>query len=105
MSERVYRTLAKRDSMRGPVNEAVLRFALVLWTRDPASGLSEMQKEWLYTRVQDLAPFTAHEHMKLVPQLLAWSAGKDARHMAALVQGLRGVVDGALLPEEKRDEC
>ncbi len=98
MSERVYRTLAKQDGMRGTVNEAVLRFALVLWVRDPANGLSDVQADWLRTRTMDLTPFTAYEHRKIVPRLLAWSADKDARHKVALVQGLRGSVEEGLLP-------
>jgi hypothetical protein len=98
MSERVWRTLDRTAMTRGPVSEAVLRFAVVLWIRDPAHGLSAVQVDWLRTRVQDLTPFTPHEHAKLVPLLLGWSQGKGCA--SVLVQGLRGVVDDALLPEQ-----
>lgn len=100
MSPRVWRTIPYEGS-RGPLNEGVLRFAVVLWCRDPTNGLSDAQVAWLRTRMQGLAPLTHAEHAKLVPRLLAWSAGKGTQ--AVLVKGLRGVVDDRLLPEEEKE--
>jgi hypothetical protein len=99
MSERVWRTLDRTAMARGPVSEVVLRFAVVLWLRYPEHGLSDVQVDWLRTRVQDLTPFTPREHAKLIPRLLAWAQEQGCA--ATLVQGLRGVVDDALLPKEK----
>lgn len=99
MSTRAWKMLAY-DAPYGPVSEAVLRFAIVLWCRDEASGLSDVQVDWLRTRIADIRRFTPPELGKIVPKLLAWSEGKGCQ--ATLVKGLRGVVDEGLLPEEQK---
>ena len=76
--------------------EADFRLALYLWLEDPVCPCDERQRDWLLRRLKRLDPFTQQESRKLVPPLLAWSAGRTWE--AALIKGLRGVVEDALLP-------
>jgi hypothetical protein len=96
---RVWRAL--EDATPHPETvQLVLRWALMLWSVDPTTALTDMQRDWLQIRLQDLRPFTPQEQRKLVPHILAWSHGQVWH--AAMVTGLRETVEDGLLPEEKQ---
>lgn len=101
--DRIFRVLQKQAQTR--TCQAVMHFAVALMANDPASTLSDVQRDWLLTRceVHDgrWEPFSPHEQCKLVPVLLGWSAGTVWQD--ALISGLRGVVAEELLPEVKKE--
>ena len=98
MSTRVWKQLEAASPQAAPTRaaECTLRLALRSCQLDEASPLSDMQRTWLQTRLDAQTPFTPPELAKLVPVLMLWSAGRSWQ--AAMVEGLRGAVDPALLP-------
>ena len=95
VSTRVWKALVQ-ETAAPPTAQLVLRWALGQWRRDPATRFTEAQHHWLTQRLKDLTPFAPHEQRKLVPPLLAWSHGTPWE--AAMIAGLRGTVEDALLP-------
>jgi hypothetical protein len=95
--------------------DTVLRLALGLWAADPASPITDTQRQWVVTRLQTTAALTPLERAKLQGPLLSWVAasrptilaivarqfGVDAEEPPARRDPLQDIVDGLRAVEEE----
>jgi hypothetical protein len=105
------RTLAPTASAQ----DTVVRLALGMWAADPASPITEAQRQWVVTRLQTTAALTPVERGKIQGPLLAWVAeerpsilaivarqfGAGTEEPPARRDPLQDIVDGLRTAEEE----
>jgi hypothetical protein len=82
--------------------DTVLRLALGMWAADPASPITEAQRQWVVTRLQTTAALTPLERAKIQAPLLAWVA-EERPSILAIVARQFGEDGDAEGPPARRD--